>query len=247
MFDFTIPFFPPFSVDRLEVCKDFFSLSGVFPFHLVEQQSYPVDWCNDNPVRTGSMTEIDSLKAEVLRQKIIFDSELRRQREVYEARISSIEQMLVDRELDCKNLQSVITILGRKLDALQDHVMSSQQQGLRRSSDGLGTPRRSSPSRRESNEGHVSAGRTSPFRSGGSVTPVPTARHESIGGGGGSQAFTATRASSITTAPQASVSRASSPDKGSVTGSVRGSAVSARPRVSNGTTIRATTPRLSRF
>lgn len=64
--------------------------------------------------------DIDALRSELLRQKIIFEAELRRQRETFEERLSLITNELADREADCRNLQSVITILGRKVDAIAE-------------------------------------------------------------------------------------------------------------------------------
>lgn len=100
--------------------------------------------------------ELDELRAEWLRSKIIFDAELRRQREVYEARLAVAEEKLQDRETDCKNLQNVITILGRRLDALQDHVATLVVQ----KTSNPGTPRQS-PSRPEQAAPHATS---SPFR-----------------------------------------------------------------------------------
>ncbi|CAM43467.1 conserved hypothetical protein [Leishmania braziliensis MHOM/BR/75/M2904] len=67
-----------------------------------------------------SSDDIDALRSELLRQKIIFEAELRRQREMFEERLSIISNELADREADCLNLQSVITILGRKVDAIAE-------------------------------------------------------------------------------------------------------------------------------
>ena len=47
---------------------------------------------------------------------------MRRQREAFEAKFSDTNQRLRARESDCRNLQSVVTILGRKLDELSDTV-----------------------------------------------------------------------------------------------------------------------------
>ncbi|KAK7195715.1 hypothetical protein NESM_000501800 [Novymonas esmeraldas] len=67
-----------------------------------------------------SSDDIDALRSELLRQKIIFEAELRRQREMFEERLSLVSHELADREADCRNLQSVITILGRKVDAIAE-------------------------------------------------------------------------------------------------------------------------------
>ncbi|GET92772.1 hypothetical protein, conserved [Leishmania tarentolae] len=67
-----------------------------------------------------SSDDIDALRSELLRQKIIFEAELRRQRESFEERLLLITNELADREADCRNLQSVITILGRKVDAIAE-------------------------------------------------------------------------------------------------------------------------------
>ncbi|KAG5466292.1 hypothetical protein LSCM4_01438 [Leishmania orientalis] len=67
-----------------------------------------------------SSDDIDALRSELLRQKIIFEAELRRQREMFEERLSLMSNELAAREADCRNLQSVITILGRKVDAIAE-------------------------------------------------------------------------------------------------------------------------------
>ncbi|CAD2216779.1 hypothetical protein ADEAN_000425700 [Angomonas deanei] len=68
-----------------------------------------------------SSDEIDAFRAELLRQKLIFESELHRQREDFEERLATVTQELADREADCRNLQSVVTILGKKIDLLAEH------------------------------------------------------------------------------------------------------------------------------
>jgi hypothetical protein len=77
-------------------------------------------FCSVSKVIVMSSDDIDALRSELLRQKIIFEAELRRQRESFEERLSLITQELADREADCRNLQSVITILGRKVDAITE-------------------------------------------------------------------------------------------------------------------------------
>lgn len=79
-----------------------------------------------------SSDDIDALRSELLRQKIIFEAELRRQREAFEERLSSIAQELADREADCRNLQSVITILGRKVDAIAEQMSGSSTAAVAR-------------------------------------------------------------------------------------------------------------------
>ncbi|KAG5492674.1 hypothetical protein JKF63_01253 [Porcisia hertigi] len=74
-----------------------------------------------------SSDDIDALRSELLRQKIIFEAELRRQREAFEERLSLISQELADREADCRNLQSVVTILGRKVDAIAEQRIVAQR------------------------------------------------------------------------------------------------------------------------
>lgn len=64
--------------------------------------------------------ELDALRAELLRQKLVFESELRRQREHFEERLAAVSQELADREADCRNLQAVVTILGKKVDAVAE-------------------------------------------------------------------------------------------------------------------------------
>lgn len=67
-----------------------------------------------------SSDELDAFRSELLRQKIVFEAELRRQREYFEERISVLAQELADREADCRNLQSVVTILGKKVELLAE-------------------------------------------------------------------------------------------------------------------------------
>ncbi|KPA86236.1 hypothetical protein ABB37_00470 [Leptomonas pyrrhocoris] len=99
--------------------------------------------------------DVDALRSELLRQKLIFDAELRRQRESFEERLSYITQELADREADCRNLQSVITILGRKVDAITE----LKENGT--------TPRPPTPRRNNSMHG-------SPFSRNISSLPSPT-------------------------------------------------------------------------
>ena len=61
--------------------------------------------------------EIDVFRAELLRQKIIFEAELRRQRETFDDKIVLMGHQLQDRETDCRNLQNVVTILGKRAHA----------------------------------------------------------------------------------------------------------------------------------
>ncbi|EAN93362.1 hypothetical protein C3747_1g109 [Trypanosoma cruzi] len=72
-----------------------------------------------------SLDDIDAFRAELLRQKIIFEAELRRQRETFEERLSRLSQELADREADCRNLQAVVTILGKKVENLMDRHMAT--------------------------------------------------------------------------------------------------------------------------
>nr|CCD12225.1 unnamed protein product [Trypanosoma congolense IL3000] len=65
-----------------------------------------------------SSDDIDAFRAELLRQKVIFEAELRRQRDTFEEKLSRVTQELADREADCRNLQAVVTILGKKVDTL---------------------------------------------------------------------------------------------------------------------------------
>lgn len=185
------------------------------------------------------MSETESLRAELLRQKIIFDAELRRQREVYEERLTSAEEKLQDRETDCRNLQSVITILGKKLDTLQDHVTLLIQQ---KATGGSQTPRRvSSPSRSDAGA-HPSPFRRQPSPLMGSSSHVITVRKDATP----SLSLFTGRAPSLNGLPQSqptSASRASSPGRASQVSSV----APARPRVGL-TSLRTgvTTPRSGR-
>eukprot|EP01063_Lacrimia_lanifica_P009212 TRINITY_DN16225_c0_g1_i1.p1 TRINITY_DN16225_c0_g1~~TRINITY_DN16225_c0_g1_i1.p1 ORF type:complete len:956 (+),score=386.73 TRINITY_DN16225_c0_g1_i1:47-2869(+) len=62
----------------------------------------------------------ESLNGEMLRQKIYFEAELKRQRETTGSRITKLEMELEQREADCKSLQNSVTILGRSLDAMTE-------------------------------------------------------------------------------------------------------------------------------
>ncbi|ESL07155.1 hypothetical protein TRSC58_05162 [Trypanosoma rangeli SC58] len=128
-----------------------------------------------------SVDEIDAFRAELLRQKIIFEAELRRQRETFEERLSRMAQELADREADCRNLQAVVTILGKKMESLADRRVPTPHrrpsparpascavaQGehavpLRTTSP---STRRTSPFRRNTNSSaHPSGGALSAFR-----------------------------------------------------------------------------------
>lgn len=66
------------------------------------------------------MEELDAFRAELLRQRVVFEAELRRQNEYFEARLQAMSRELADREADCRNLQSVVTILGKKIDSLAE-------------------------------------------------------------------------------------------------------------------------------
>lgn len=82
-----------------------------------------------------SSNEMDAFRAELLRQKIIFEAELRRQRETFEDQLTRMAEELADREADCRNLQAVVTILGKKVDSLLERRTA--------------TPHRRSPSARQ--------------------------------------------------------------------------------------------------
>jgi hypothetical protein len=189
-------------------------------------------------IKETLMSETESLRAELLRQKIIFDAELRRQREVYEERLATAEEKLQDREIDCRNLQSVITILGKKLDTLQDHVTLLVHQ---RGSGGSGsqTPRRvASPSRSET---HPSPFRRQPSPLLGSSSHALSLRKD----GTPSLSLFTGRAPSLNglQQPQQSASRASSPGRASQASSV----AAVRPRVGiSSLRSGATTPRSGR-
>lgn len=166
---------------------------------------------------------LDALRAEVLRQKIVFEAELRRQREVYDARLCVAEQALHDREIDCRNLQSVITILGKKVDALQDLV--TQNIAARSAA---ATPRRLSSPRPDATG--------SPKRLGSPVSnfSVPVRK----------DGIPSLSLFSVRTASQFTASRATSPGRQSTV-----SSVAARPRVTAApTSVRNSTqtPRTSK-
>lgn len=74
-----------------------------------------------------SADDISSFRSELLRQRVIFEAELRRQREAADVRFQAIARELAAREADCRNLQSVVTILGKKVDSLSDHRSTLQR------------------------------------------------------------------------------------------------------------------------
>ncbi|KAG8348798.1 hypothetical protein TRVL_00383 [Trypanosoma vivax] len=118
-----------------------------------------------------SSDDIDAFRAELLRQKIIFEGELRRQREHFESRLSRVLQELADREADCRNLQAVVTILGKKVDALSTKTATAAAAAQRRS------PSHRSPSVSTGSEprrGALSVRNTPPLR-----VPSPSARRPS--------------------------------------------------------------------
>ena len=62
----------------------------------------------------------ESLNGELIRQKVMFESELRRQRESMGGRITKLELELEHRDAECKSLQNSVTILGRSLDTITE-------------------------------------------------------------------------------------------------------------------------------
>ncbi|CCW69454.1 unnamed protein product [Phytomonas sp. Hart1] len=81
--------------------------------------------------------ELSALRTELLRQKVVFAAELRRQREEFEERLDGIAQVLAERDADCRNLQAVVTILGKKLDLFSKQLNEQKARG---------TPLRRTPS-----------------------------------------------------------------------------------------------------
>lgn len=79
-----------------------------------------------------SSGELDAFRAELLRQRVIFEGELRRQREFFENRIEVMSRHLADREADCRNLQAVVTVLGKKLDSFVETHSSHRSHSSRR-------------------------------------------------------------------------------------------------------------------
>lgn len=75
-----------------------------------------------------SSTEVQALQADLLRQKVVFDTELRNQREHFQTQLNDANEQLKAREIDCRNLQAVVTILGRKLDSITLLLEQQQQQ-----------------------------------------------------------------------------------------------------------------------
>ncbi|RNF11796.1 uncharacterized protein Tco025E_06609 [Trypanosoma conorhini] len=121
-----------------------------------------------------SVDEMDAFRAELLRQKIIFEAELRRQKETFEERLARMAQELADREADCRNLQAVVTILGKKVETLMDRriatphrrssparpASSAAAQGQQTASSRTASPstRRTSPFRRNPNSSALASG-----------------------------------------------------------------------------------------
>lgn len=79
-----------------------------------------------------SSDELDAFRAELLRQRVIFEAELRRQSEHFEARLQAVSRELADREADCRNLQSVVTILGKKVDSFSEQRPPTRHQSISR-------------------------------------------------------------------------------------------------------------------
>lgn len=74
-----------------------------------------------------SSDDFGAFRAELLRQRVIFEAELRRQRETADARFEAIAHELAEREADCRNLQSVVTMLGKKVDSLAEPRSSTMR------------------------------------------------------------------------------------------------------------------------
>lgn len=70
-----------------------------------------------------SQSELDAFRAELLRQKIVFESELRRQREATEDRLEYLSKQLSERESENRSLRVSLTIMGKKVDALQEQII----------------------------------------------------------------------------------------------------------------------------
>lgn len=79
-----------------------------------------------------SSDELDAFRAELLRQRVLFEAELRRQSEYFESRLQAVSRELADREADCKNLQSVVTILGKKVDSLEPQTGTTTRHSVSR-------------------------------------------------------------------------------------------------------------------
>ena len=72
--------------------------------------------------------DVAACHAELLRQKITFGEELRAQREAFQTQLDDANAKLRFREADCRNLQAVVTVLGRKLDELTGVVADMRRQ-----------------------------------------------------------------------------------------------------------------------
>lgn len=202
------------------------------------------------PVSATGNSELDLLRAELLRQKIIFEAELRRQRELYDHRFEVMSQQLRDRETDCRNLQAVVTILGKKVDTLQECLVTAIP---RMNNSGVSTPRRvPSPARSEAAGVSPFRRQPSPLRpmsSNPSLQPQAFVRKDSttsvtkapsLNGLGSSATLTGPN-SRLAFTGQGSTSRASSPGRGSTTSATP---ATSRPRVGTSrTTSGSVTPR----
>ena len=64
----------------------------------------------------------ENLNGELLRQKIGFETELKRTKDSMNARITKLESELEQRDADCKSLQNSVTILGRSVDSITEAI-----------------------------------------------------------------------------------------------------------------------------
>ena len=112
--------------------------------------------------------ELDDIRAELLRQKIVFDSELRRQRDTYEERLAWTTDELRKREIECRSLQTSVSLLGQKVDQLERLLGSSKPPSRPPS------PRAASPSTASSRPQSPGRGPIAPSTVGALRNPSPT-------------------------------------------------------------------------
>jgi hypothetical protein len=82
-------------------------------------------------------TELDYFRAELLRQKIVFESELRRQREVFDDRVAGLEREARSRDDEIRGLHGSLAALGYRVDGIINNRVPTPRR--------TATPRSNSP------------------------------------------------------------------------------------------------------
>ena len=93
------------------------------------------------PAAGGQATELDYFRAELLRQKIVFESELRRQREVFDERIGALERDAKLRDDEVRGLHGSLAALGYRVDG----VVAGRVPTPRRAASNSPAPERGAP------------------------------------------------------------------------------------------------------